>query len=295
MIGSMLEVPWFVFALMGAFFVALSGVIEKDVLKHEEPLHFSGAVAVIGALFSIPFLLFVEFDALTPFFLALIYAVSVLSTLGFSVTAYAMRRLDAGELSSILALTPAATAVFAFFFLGEELDLLHILGIAAVIVGLIVLELPRLMRPMPGKKRSPVYVLVALLAVFIYATSSVLDRFVLHGNGIRAFDFIVLTQLFAVLNFAIIDIVRGKKDRLLTSAWNHRPLKVTLVALLLFLSRLCHAQAISMAYVALASSLKRTGSIFTILLAGRFLGEKGIGHKLFAAALIFIGAIVLIL
>ena len=47
--------PWYVYALSGAFVVAVAAVLEKKILEKEEPVHFSFAVTLVGGLLSLPF------------------------------------------------------------------------------------------------------------------------------------------------------------------------------------------------------------------------------------------------
>ena len=290
-----LLIPWYGYALLGALFVAVSSILEKKVLAHHEPMHLSGSVAVVGGVLSLPLLLLVDWATITPPLLGLIYCISLLSAVAFCITAYAMRKLDAGELSPILALVPAATAVFASLALGEYLTLQDAAGLFVVVGGLMMLELPALvaLRRKALKKKAGALML-AFLAVFVYAVSSVLDRVVLGIGNVRALDFIVLTQTGTLITFIVYDLVRHKKDRFLMSSLTREPGKVAAIAALLFLSRIFHAQAISMAYVALASALKRSGAIFTVLLAGTILKEKGTMHKL-AALLVILGGVLLII
>lgn len=295
--GLMLELPWYVFALIGAFFVAISAVVEKKILIHDEPLHFSGSVVTVGAILSLPFLFFVEWNRIPTESFIFLYAISFISTVSFSLTSFSMRRLEAGELSSIMALVPAVTALLAYLVLGESLSSKGIFGIGLIVVGLLILEFPRLRAEMRSKKNKTqlLYVGLALCAVTLYGVGSLMDRYALTQYSIRPFDYIVVTQTAMLGNFFILSLLRGKKDKLLSSSFSRQPLKVTGVAALLFLSRFFHATAISMTYVALANALKRTSVIFTIILAGSVLKERGIWHKLFAATIIIVGALALIL
>lgn len=96
-------------------------------------------------------------------------------------------------------------------------------------------------------------------------------------------------------NMLLLGFVLRRHGQASLSALRTSPRKVLIVASLLFVSRVLHAQAISLAFVALASGLKRVGAIFTILLSGAFLHESGLLRKLLAASLVVSGAISLVL
>lgn len=293
----MFDIPWYAFALAGAFFIALVSVFEKKVLIHEDPLHFAGSTTFIVGLLSFPFLFFVDWESITLASFLAIYAISLLAAIAFYTTTVAMRGLEAGELSIILALTPAATAVFAFFTLGEALSSKSLLGIGIIIFGLVVLEFPSLWKSRASKRFSKKihYILIAFFSIFVYATSAVLDRVVLGHAGVRPIDFLAIVQVLALFNFTIFSFFRPVRERTLTKTFMHAPLKMIGISVLLALSRLMYSHAVSITYAALASVLKRTGALFTIVLARSYLKEHGLGHKLFVASIIILGVAVIVL
>lgn len=292
----MLELPWYVFALAGAFFIALASVLEKKVLQHDEPIHFSGSSVVVASVLSLPFLFFVQWSSFTPYIFVLLYSISVLAAIAFVLIAVSLKNMDAGEQSVILAITPLVTAFFAFFVLDESLSPRALLGIVFVVCGLIVLEAQILFQKSHSriffKKFVPVG--LALLAVVVHAASAMIDRIVLREGVISALDFIVVIQIFMLINFVAISFVRGKHDHFLDGSFMRNPLKLLLFSVLIFLSRVTYAQSASMVYIALTAVLKRTGALFTIVLGGAYLKEKHLGQKLLAGALMLLGVLFVI-
>lgn len=293
----MLELPWYVYALLGAFFVALASVLEKKILLHDDPLHYSGSVATVVGVLSLPLLFFVEWSSLSPLSFGFMYIISLLAMGGFYLTSHAMKGLHAGELSIILSLTPAVTALFAFLFLAESLTERAFVGVIVIVLGLIVLELPSLWktRHAQGFTRKIKYLIAAGLGIGIYAVSSVFDRIVLGHHGVPVFDFLAIVQSVSLFNYLVFSFVREKQDHVLTASFFKQPIKITVISLCIFASRVMHANAISLAYVALASALKRTSTLFTIVLAKSYLHERGVGHKLLAAFIIILGVLLVIL
>jgi drug/metabolite transporter (DMT)-like permease len=287
------ELPWYVFALLGAFIVSLAVIFEKRALRHDEPLHFSASATILVGLLSVPFLFFVDWAALTPEILGFLYAISILSTIAFCLVTFSLKRLEAGEQSLILALTPAVTAVFALFLIGEALSVNGYLGILLVVLGLITLELPSLKTAAFHKKMGAVALTV--LVVFMYAGSAVLDRVVLGGYGMNPIDMLVLTQVGQMINITIYGLFRGKHDRIFTSSFMRQPGKVTAFSVLMFLSRITYVEAVSVAAVALVAALKRTGALFTVVMARAYLNERGMGHKLVAGIIILLGVVAILL
>lgn len=294
MMGPMVF-PWYVYALGAAFVVAVAAVLEKKILSEETPVHFSFAITVVGGLLSVPFLFFLPWEALSLYELSLIGVVAAATACAFWLVAKGTKVLDAGEISALLATTPAAIALFAFLFLGEALTRIQTLGILLVVSGLLVLELPHLVQMLRRKNlRELFFIGLVSVAVVVYACTSLIDRVALTTFGIHPFHFIVLTQTMSMLIFAFVELAVSRGSLAAFGPFLRSPIKVLSVAILLFLSRVFYAQAVALVYAALASSLKRTGTIFTILLSGAFLKEKGLPRKLVAAAAIVLGAIALI-
>lgn len=293
----MLDIPWYVFALLSAFFVALAAIFEKKALMHDEPLHFSASSTVAVGVLSLPLLFFVHWQTLTLTTLVFIYIISVLATIAFCLVAYSLKKLEAGEQSLILALTPAATALFAFLFIGEVLSFQAAGGLLLVVCGLLVLEFPSAKAGFRSrafhKKILPLT--LAFCAVVVYATSAVFDRIVLGSHAVEAIDFIVLAQTGQLLNFVVFGLLRAKRDHLFSSSFARQPAKVLAFSALMFLSRVLYAQSVSMAFVALTAALKRTGALFTIVMARAYLHERGTTHKLIAGGIILTGVLLIIL
>ena len=291
----MISLPWYVFALSAAFILAVVAVLEKKTLANESPLHFSFAVTVVGGLLSTPFLFFIPWEALSLSELLVLVAATCANVTGFWLVAKATKVLEASEVSVLLSTTPAAIALFGFLFLGEMLSAEQTLGILFIVLGLMVLELPHLFQTLRRKKlREFVFVGIVGIAIVIYAASSVIDRVVLTTFGITPFHFIVFVQAMSMVVFALIELVASRGSLLAFGPFLRSPVKVLAVALLLSLSRVMYAQAVSLVYAALAASVKRTGALFTVLLSGALLKEQGLIRKLAAVLLIIAGAITLI-
>lgn len=291
----MFDIPWYVFALLSAFFVALASVIEKKVLVHDEPMHFSLSAVVILGILSLPFLFFIPWNNLTLEMLGTIYLISILAFVAFALVAYSLKRLEAGEQSLILATTPVVNAFFAYVAIAEELTRYAFLGLCLIVAGLIVLELPRLKGRTSTLKAKFAPIGLSFLAVCVYAGSAVLDRVVLKTHLVSAFDFIMLTQSFMLLNVLVIYGVQGKITKDILTSFFKKPFHLAFFSLSMLMSRLLYAQSVSMAYVALTAVLKRTGALMTIFMARSYLHEKHLGHKLLAGAIVILGVLLVIL
>lgn len=287
--------PWYVYALSGAFVVAVAAVLEKKILEKEEPVHFSFAVTLVGGVLSLPFLAFVPWHELSLTELSLIAVITAASACSFWLVAKATKVLDAGEISVLLATTPAAIALFAYVFLGEALSQEQVIALLCILAGLFILELPHVIQIFRRRRLFELFFMgMTGVAILIYAGTALIDRIALTTFGIHPLHFIVLTQTMSMLIFGIIELCLGRGRGIALSPFVRSPIKVVAVATLLFLSRVLYAQAIALVYVALAAALKRTGAVFTIILSGAFLKEQGIGRKLVSVLLVILGALLLV-
>lgn len=293
----MLDIPWYVYALIGAFVVSLSALIEKRTLKTERPLECTSGVLVTVGILSLPLLYFVDWSVFTPTAFLILAFVSVTNVLGYWLVAKAMRQLGVGEVSVLLAFVPITVAGLAFPILGEALSDTQIFGIVISVVGVLILEAPHiwsLLKKSAGV-RDLVCVGFVLIAVALYTLDSLLDRVALAHMGINPLDYIVVVQTMSLgLLITAEEFMRTGRRSYITGI-RRTPASILLIALLLFTSRILHAEATALAFAALANVLKRSSVIISIILSGAFFKERGIGRKLTAGIFILAGTALLIL
>ena len=294
----MFDLPWYVFALLGAFFISIASVLEKKVLHHIEPLHFSGSTILVSGILSLPFLYFVSWSTFTPYTIFLLYLISLLATISFVLVAVSLKKMEVGEQSLVLSIAPVVTALFAYVALGEALSTTATIGMVLIVLGLLLLEyktIRTMMRPHHALSKKVIAILLTIISVIFYALGGVLDRVVLSGGTVRALDFIVIAQVFMLLNFLILNMFSKQGDHLLDGSFKREPVKIILFSVLIFLSRISYAQAVTTAYVALVAILKRTGALFTVVLGGTYLKENHIVLKLISGVIIILGVMLVIL
>lgn len=290
------DLPWYVFALLGALLVGLAGTLEKKVLVRDAPMHFSLMSSALIGVLSLPFLPFVAWDTLTPPILLALYGLSVTSFTGFFLVALALKRLEAGEQGLLLALSPVFTAGAAFLVLGETLSLSASLGIALIVIGLVVLELEHVQTILRGlgDKAKTLALLATLVALTLYAVGSIADRALLTTYGVRPLDLIVVSQVFILGNVALLWTFL-RRSQTLAFSLNGQPIGITSFATLLFVARLCYAFSVANVFVALAVALKRMSVVVTIFSANAYLHERALGHKLIVAVLVIAGGLLVVL
>jgi drug/metabolite transporter (DMT)-like permease len=291
------ELPWYVFALLSAACTPAITLLEKRGVSREAPIRFTTGVTILSALVSAAFLPFVAWESITAHLAGIIVLVAVFSALGLAFTAVATRNLETGEISSILALTPALTTLLAITFLNELPSPLALAGVAVIVLGIVILEWPRLLglfNRLPAS-HALVYVGLGLLAVLTYALSALGDRIALASGAVSAFDFIVIVQVLMGIMFLAVALLRPRERFSFVSAIKRQPVTTLSIVGIQFLSRVLYSRAVALAYVGLVASLKRVNVVATILLAGRIFHERGLVRKLVSITCILAGVTAIIL
>ena len=291
------DLPWYAYALLSAACAPLIVLLEKRGLTKEQPVRFTTGLTVLAAVVSALFLPLVAWESMSPGIFGVIVFVALFSALGCALSSIAMRHLEAGEVSAILALTPAVTTMAALFLLNEVPSTSALMGVGVIVFGLIVLEFPRLAglfdRLHPHHALG--FVALAFVAVGVYTTSALFDRIALSSGEVSPFDFIVVTQVLMGLMFMTVSLLRPRERFSFLGALKRQPATIGGLVAIEFLSRVLYSHAVSLAYVGLVASLKRVSVIATIILAGRFFHEEGVARKVFAASLIIAGVTAIIL
>jgi drug/metabolite transporter (DMT)-like permease len=101
---------------------------------------------VIGGMLTMLIALFVEgvpqFNERS--ILVVLWLAVVNTSLGYLLYNHSLRELTALEMNMIMNLTPFFTALLSWFFLGEKLGIIQILGMVIMIVGVILVQRARL-------------------------------------------------------------------------------------------------------------------------------------------------------
>jgi len=107
---------WYIFALISALFSAMAAIGEKKTLFKENALEFSAVLAIFNLFFSIPFVVYIDFNSLPLPALAVLYGKSILGMCSFLFIMYGIKNLEISGALPILVITPGLVAFFAFIF-----------------------------------------------------------------------------------------------------------------------------------------------------------------------------------
>lgn len=133
-------------------FVAVLAAVGYTVVLHKISARINNISIILfqnflGALYFLPFWLIFEKNRVlsSPFdsqaALAIVYLAFFASTLAFVLFTYSIRHLGITKANMFTNTIPVFTAIFAFFVLGDQLNLQKIIGIVVVVAGLFVAQL----------------------------------------------------------------------------------------------------------------------------------------------------------
>ncbi|RMF56208.1 hypothetical protein D6745_00085 [Candidatus Woesearchaeota archaeon] len=283
---------WLIFALGSAFFAAAASIIQKKALIKEHAMEFSAVLALINAVISLFLLPFVDFNIST-MNLLWVYLASWLGTVAFLHTARAIRHMQISLASPMLNFGPAFSAILAAFILGEKLVLYQWLGIILLVIGAYVLEIDHkfsdLIEPFRRIKSSK-YIHFIFFALLLYGFSSIIDRYVVT-HGVSPISYIFFAHIFIAINFFVLLNVMYDGVKGIIHGLSKMGIPILLVSLFTLTYRFFQIKAVSMTFLALVVSIKRTSTILATLIGGELFHEEGLILKLVACAIMVVGAV----
>lgn len=287
---------WFIFAGMAAVLLSIAIIIEKKTLFKERSMEFAVVLAIFSAALGLPLLWGSDFSIIQTQVWALIYAVSLVASVGFFLAVRINKHMEVSESSPLLALAPAFTAIFALAFLQESLSLIQTLGLVLLVAGAFVLESRAgkgLLYPLKSFSQLK-YGKIIAIALVLYGLGTVMDRVILGHYAVEPRTYLGIIQIFIAFNFLTIALLfhdgwRGIKHGITNAGW-----LILFVAILTVLHRWAYAEAVSQANIGLVAGIKRSSVLFVTFIGGGLFHDQALGRKMVAAVIMFIGIILLL-
>lgn len=284
---------WLMLSLATALAVATQDAWVKKHFSHLSHYHMVG----YPALYSLP--LFFAAVLLTPRPpLDAVYFVSLVASIplnGVSFVLY-MRAIQISPLSltlPYLAFTPVFMIVTGSLVLDELPGRWGVVGILTTCIGSYVLNLDTQRRgffdPFRAVFRETGSWLMLLVALLFSLAAVVGKKGILHSSPL----FFTVT-FFSALNITFL-ILFHATARIRLRTYLDEPYKGCVAGILLFLHAFFHGYAIALTKAAYMISIKRFSILFGVLYGGWLFREKNIGTRLFGAALMLSGAVLIML
>lgn len=287
---------WIVYALLSAISSTARSIITKKTLVKEHTVEFAMIVSLHMAIISIPLLFFVDFKDLSlKFYLGTFLFSGVTGAVAFYLLSKSIKHMEVSVVGALMVLNPATVSIFAYFFLGEHMSYLQITGIVILLIGAYILELKEhssLFAPFKFFKESRYahYVLVVLL---LYTVASTYDRYILDNHHISVFDYFVIYNFLFFFAMTIIFLLVHRKTEGIKHGLKYYSKPLMWVSIFDLIQRLTLLAAINVAFVGLATAVRRMSAIFTVIIGGEIFHEKNIVRKTIATSIMVIGAILI--
>jgi drug/metabolite transporter (DMT)-like permease len=284
------------FAMLSAVLVAAASITEKKTLMKEHAMEFAAVLAVTNLFLSLFLIPKVSFDFSTKLFWLMVF-VAILATVAYLFVAKAVRHMEISVSSPMLNFGPAITAVLAFLVLGEGLSLLQVSGITLILVGAYVVEvdhkISNLKDPFIKIVKSR-YMHYIFLALAIYGVTSVIDRYVLT-RGVNPYTYLFFVHVFVACFFLVLISVFHDGFKGIRHGYKSAGRYIFLVAAFTFAYRLFQLFAVSMAFVALVTPIKRISTLITTIVGGKMFHEAGLHLKVAGCVIMVFGVVLIIL
>jgi len=284
---------WLVLSVLSAFFLATADALTKRFFS-QYPAYVMGLVRLGYALpWFLASFLFIPLTVPTPTFW-----VAVACALPLEVGAFIlyMRAIKISPLSltlPFLSFTPVFIVFTGWLFLGERVSGGAAAGIVCIVIGTWTLHFSKgrqgILEPFRAVIRERGSLLMILVSL-IYAVTAPLGKLAIINSDPLFFGAVYFTIL-AVLLILLAPLTDGKRT-FKTLNWRSFPAGEAL-GLCVFLSALCHFQAVALTNVAHMIAVKRMSILFGVLYGAWLFREEEIGERL-VGSLIMIGGVFLI-
>ena len=291
--------------LVPVVFATVASIVEKKTLYKEHAMEFATVFSIIIALLSVIFIPFANFNF--PFFYwPILYIASIVAATAFLFVAKATRHMELSLSSPLFTFNPIIVAILAWLLLSEGLVLNQIVGIGIIFLGSYFLEMKpkksfkkELLTPFKVIVKSK-YVHFMLFAVFLYALTALIDRYILHSaptGTITPFTYLLIVHFFAAINFLIMitifhDGIKGVKHGFKSAGgW------IFIMALAMLASRSMQVYVITLpaAKIAMVIAMKRGSTVLTTFFGGGIFHDKHLKQRTLSSLVMVLGTIIMIL
>lgn len=272
---------WFILSLFSAFTFSLRQISEKTALKKEHQLDFLAANSIFMFLLILPMIFLIEQMPMKIFFwIAFAMAIDIVAVL---LLLKAIKEAEISSIAPIMNLSPIFVLFLGYIFLSESPTAKQLLGIIIVLFGVYIIILKK-----NAFSAEPKYLIYATITAFIFGCIAIIIRYVLKSISIWDLMFWTVT-LHMVGSVLIHSILRGYRRLIRTYRRSVKP--IALASVLGVISNFSVDLALSFpsGLAALVIPLRRTSTIFTALIGGRYFNETDVKRKVIACAVMLVG------
>ncbi|OGK57413.1 hypothetical protein A3J15_04045 [Candidatus Roizmanbacteria bacterium RIFCSPLOWO2_02_FULL_38_10] len=277
---------WFIFSLTAALFWGVAQLLVKQSLSRVTPLvnNFIYDViffVIIGCLAINNGINFQLLPSIAPF--------TILIAFCYLSYYFILKKGLLSLTGTIMASYPIFTLILAFFLLTDKLSVLQLLAIIIVILGMILISLPRDKISLASLKKQSWFYWASLYAI-LAGLGDFTSKVAIDKSDLYTFLFALsLSFLFTSLIYIAVD----KKNRM-PLKFSFDQYKYSLFGnLLMVFGMLAFYTALSAGMVSLVTPISSTYAAITVLLSIKFLHEKINKLQSFAIILLVFGIILI--
>ena len=290
-----LELPWYLYALLAAIFASAFSIVRKKGLAFEHAMNFESLRTLMVAMFSLILIPFVNLKVNIGI-IFLTYTASLLAAIGIVFASKSFRHGEISLLAPLSNIRSAFILLMAFLFLGETPTLGQIIGILVLFIAAYLLESDHNLKNLFGPFKNLIRdknAVSYIFAIFLFSFTTIIDKYIVSGM-LDMFSYFFLMWMFLALNFNFIHgIIYGFRE--LITGFKKVKQYPFLVAFFSFVSNILALKAISQEYVSLVTPVLMLSILFNVLVGGKFFKEKNLLFRLFASIFMIVGALMVVL
>lgn len=288
---------WFIFALSGAFFKALTGFFRKKIASTKIPQEiYLWTNSLIFSLVLLPAILYFDYDVIEVFRSQawLLIGAAVTSNLAIAFTIQALKREELSYIAPLNAFIPIYALILAWIFIGEAPPSTGVVGVTLVFIGVYVMNLksPQI------KWYDPILHLskntgarFGMGVAVSFAVTAIMFKGLTNG-GVNAIEGVFAVNVINVLILSPVPIIHVRK--LVSTIHPNRRL-LLIVSLCSLAGILLNYLALERTFSSYAVSVRRLDVVFSVLLGWKVLKETDIRVKIVGSTLMALGVIVMTL
>jgi drug/metabolite transporter (DMT)-like permease len=276
---------WIIYSLLSALFAGYKQIFEKRIINKVPILNLCFYQTLLVSIFILPFA-FINGLKISFNLLLILYIVSWFSVLSSILLYKAVKKNEISSTVPFLNLSPIFMIFIGYIFLKEIPNIIQIFGIIIIVIGAIAL----------GMKKTDnfsrffnKYVWYVIITALIWGTQGVIFRYIM--SEIPPFTTLTYFNLFCLFNTFLIIIFTKKIHELKIKKMNLIFISSILSSCSLIFIFLALAHPLGLA--ALAVALRRTSTLVSTIIGGRFFKENNLKQKIFACLIMLIGVFII--
>ncbi|HOL80367.1 MAG TPA: DMT family transporter [Ignavibacteriales bacterium] len=283
-----------IFALLSAILSTLSAVFQKKVLKNISVISFSFLINLLILIYTLFLLPYISLD-ISLWNNILLIIKSLFVNVAFFFVMRSIQQLNLSEALPLLALSPIPLSLFAALILNEYLTFLQGLALLSILLGVYLIELPNskdLFHPFKLLIQKKYHTVLIALGIFI--TTSIIDRYLLSKQNFPVLQIILYQHFIGALFFFFL-LLLHKEAKTLQQAINPVFWIIVLISIFTIGYRIFEFLSVKNIPVAIAISLKRVSVLIAVVIGGKYFKEEHLKYRIPATVLILTGITIFLL